>query len=183
MINARAETVAAKPAFRSLLARHRCLVVADGFYEWKRTPAHRKTSTPFYFERADHQPLTFAGLWDVWRDPRRPDDAEARLRTCTIITTEAGPDVADIHDRAPVIVEPDDIDEWLDRADQDPDAVEHFLGSAPAGVLVRHQVSKRVNNVRNDGPDLIEEDDGADAGPAGGDKVGGDPAGTEQTLF
>ncbi len=187
MINARAETVASKPAFRSMLGRHRCLVVADGFYEWKRTPAHRKSSTPFYFERTDGRPLTFAGLWDTWRDPDRPDDPEARLRTCTIITTEAGPDVADIHDRMPVIVEQDDIDDWLDRGEQDPGYAQAFLKSSPAGLLVRHQVSRRVNNVRNNGPDLIEEDDDPNS-PESKGKTGGassqDPGEVqEQRLF
>lgn len=166
MINARAETVATKPAFQSLLARRRCLVVADGFYEWKRTVTHRKTSTPFYFVRKDGRPLTFAGLWDYWRDPQRPDDPDARLRTCTIITTEASPDVADIHDRMPVIVEPSEIDHWLDRAEEDPGYAQSFLQPSPAKLLVRHQVGRRVNNVRNDGPDLIEEDDSDAPEPA-----------------
>jgi putative SOS response-associated peptidase YedK len=186
MINARAETVATKPAFQSLLARRRCLIVADGFYEWKRTATHRKTSTPFYFVRKDGEPMTFAGLWDYWRDPKRPDDPDARLRTCTIITTESSPDVEDIHDRMPVIVEPTEIDDWLDRAEQEPGYAQTFLHPSPAKLLVRHQVSRRVNNVRNDGPDLIEPDESETPEPAKADgKSSGKDAGkvTEQRLF
>jgi putative SOS response-associated peptidase YedK len=191
MINARAETVNSKPAFQPLLARRRCLVVADGFYEWKRTETHRKTSTPFYFERDDGDPLTFAGLWDIWRDPNRPDDPEGRLRTCTVITTAASPDVADIHDRMPVIVERDEIDQWLDRDKRDLGYAQSFLHPSPAGLLTRHRVSRRVNNVRNDGPDLIEEDESPEPTAAStpkerhsGDHSGDQPSGGEpQRLF
>lgn len=189
MINARAETLASKGAFKNLLERHRCLVVADGFYEWQANPTTPRRRTPYYFRRADGRPLTLAGLWDTWRDPHRPDDPAAVLRTCTIVTTEAGPDIAFVHDRMPVVVEADDIDRWLDRADQDPDHVAPLLHPSPAGLLVGHQVDTGVNNPRNDSPDLIEEVDPEGGGDADDpaepepEPEGGGSGAVEQRLF
>lgn len=157
MINARAETLATKAAFRRLLARRRCLVVADGFYEWQVNPTEPKRKIPYYFERADGRPLTLAALWDVWHDPVRPDDPDAVLRTCTIVTTDAGPDLVAVHDRMPVIVEPNDIDRWLDRDVEDPEPVVAILHPSARGVLLGHRVGTAVNAPRNDGPELIDE--------------------------
>ncbi len=157
MINARAETLATKPAYRDAFADRRCLVVADGFYEWQApdpgTPGRR---VPFYFHRADGAPLAFAGLWERWHDPdRRPEDG-AVLHSCTIVTTGAGPDVEAVHDRMPVVVEADRYDRWLDPALHDSDTLAGLLHPSPAGTLVSHRVDPAVNNVRNDGPELVE---------------------------
>ncbi len=158
MINARAETIAIKPAYRSLFGRLRCLVVADGFYEWRvPDPTRPRHKVPYYFERADGRPLAFAGLWSTWHDKGRPDDPEAALRTCTIVTTQAGPDVAFVHDRMPVIVEADRFDEWLDATNHDTESLSRLLVPAPGGILVSHPVDPTVNSPRNDGPDLIRE--------------------------
>jgi putative SOS response-associated peptidase YedK len=157
MINARAESLEDRNAYRDAFARRRCLVVADGFYEWKRPPdGERGTRVPFYFRRADSAPLVFAGLWERWRDPARTEGEAAVLRSCTIVTTEAGPDLAAVHDRMPVVVEVDHVDEWLDPGTEEPDALRSLLVPSPAGTLVSHRVDPAVNNVRNDGPELVE---------------------------
>ena len=169
MINARAETVTSKPAYRSAFARHRCLVVVDGFFEWQvPDPEAPKKKVPFYFTRADGQPLTFAGLYETWWDKSRSEepDPETTLRTCTIITTEAGADMVGVHDRMPVIIEKGDFDRWLDPDNHDTAALATLLLPAPKGTLVRHPVDKQVNSPRNDGPMIIQqappEDDGTD---------------------
>jgi putative SOS response-associated peptidase YedK len=158
MINARAETVAKTPAYRSAFATHRCLIVVDGFYEWQRPdPSDTKTKVPYYFARADGRPLTFAGLYETWWDKSRSadPDPETLLRTCTIITTEAGPDMVEVHNRMPVILEPDVFDPWLDRRDHDTDGLRTLLRPAPAGTLLKHPVSTEVNSPRHDGPQLL----------------------------
>jgi putative SOS response-associated peptidase YedK len=160
MINARAETVAKTPAYRSAFATHRCLIVVDGFYEWHRpdaTDPKTKTRIPYYFHRADGRPLTFAGLFETWWDKSRsPEpDPETLLRTCTIITTEAGPDMVAVHNRMPVILEEDVYDPWLDRRDRDTDALRGLLLPAPAGTLLKYPVSTEVNSPRHDGPGLL----------------------------
>ncbi len=159
LFNARGETVATKPSFRAAFATRRLAVPADGFYEWKSGPG--KERLPYYFERSDGQPLAFAGLWEQWQGPGPNPDQEVPLLTCTIITTEAGADVADVHDRMPVILERDALDEWLDPDNQDRPELESLLVAAPAGTLVRHRVDKRVGNVRNDDPGLMEPIDQA----------------------
>jgi putative SOS response-associated peptidase YedK len=157
MINARAESLADKPAYRDAFAERRCLVIADGFYEWQAPgPGAPKGRIPYYFHRADGAPLAFAGLWDRWRDPaRRPEDG-AVLRSCTIVTTDAGPDVAAVHDRMPAVVEAERFDDWLDPGLTDPEPLRSLLVPAAAGVLVSHRVDRAVNDVRNDGPELVE---------------------------
>ena len=159
MINARAETVTKKPAYRSAFANHRCLIVVDGFFEWQvPDPASPKSKVPFYFRRADGQPLTFAGLYETWWDKSRSEepDPETMLRTCTIITTNAGADMVDVHDRMPVIIERPDFDRWLDPDQHDTEALAKLLLPAPKGTLVRHPVDKAVNSPRNDGPMIIQ---------------------------
>ncbi|HXW35588.1 MAG TPA: SOS response-associated peptidase [Acidimicrobiales bacterium] len=156
IINLRSETLTEKASFKGILERHRCLVLADGFYEWRHPPGTRKRGIPFFFQRSDGEPMTFAGLWDTWRDRTRLDDPDAVLRTCTIITTAANKDVSDIHDRMPVLVEERDIDRWLDRYEKDPAHILDILAPSKAGVLMRHPVSREVNNPDNDGPELIE---------------------------
>jgi putative SOS response-associated peptidase YedK len=156
--NARAETVASKPSFRAAFTARRLAVVADGFYEWK--PGPGKVKQPYYFTRADGQPLALAGLWEQWwgGPASEPSDGgRPALRTCTVITTEAGPDMGDIHHRMPVVLEPEVIEEWLDPANCDKPELEALLVPSPGGTLVHRAVARGVGNVRNDGPELIEE--------------------------
>jgi putative SOS response-associated peptidase YedK len=159
MFNARAETVASKPSFRSAFVARRLAVVADGFYEWK--PGSGSTKRPYYFTRADGRPLALAGLWEQWwggPEARGAAGSESpALRTCTVITTGAGPDMEDIHHRMPVVLEDDTLDEWLDPANRDKPELESLLVPSPAGTLVHRPVATAVGNVRNDGPELIED--------------------------
>jgi len=167
MINAKAETVATKPAYRSALQRKRCLVVVDGFYEWAvPDPAEPKKKVPFYFLRRDGQPITFAGLYETWWDKTRSKepDKDSYLQTCTIITTEAGSDMEGVHDRMPVIIEAADRDKWLDPDIQEADQITGLLVPSPAGTLQRYPVSTEVNNTRHDGPQIIIPDRDADVG-------------------
>jgi putative SOS response-associated peptidase YedK len=156
--NARAETVASKPSFRAAFTARRLAVVADGFYEWK--PGTGTAKQPYYFTRADGRPLALAGLWEQWwGGTGGPDAAEGDrppLRTCTVITTEAGPDMGDIHHRMPVVLEPEVLEEWLDPANRDKPELESLLVPSPGGTLVHRAVGREVGNIRNDGPELIE---------------------------
>lgn len=157
MINARAETVATKNAYRAAFRKRRCIVSADGFYEWTRLgPDDAKT--PFYIHRADGAPLALAGLWERWRDPNAGDDPSTSpwIDTCTIITGPPNERIAEIHDRMPVMLPRDTWDRWLDPAFQDTDALQALLVPAPASELALHRVSTAVNNVRSQGPGLIE---------------------------
>lgn len=154
LINARAETVESSPAFRTAFARHRCIIPADAFYEWRRQrdPATGRVtrSEPFAVRRSDGEPLALAGLWSSWRDP----DSAARLYTCTILTTDPNELVARIHDRMPVVLDPTDWDAWL--AEGTPaDRLRSLLRPAPAEPLDAYAVSPAVNNVRNEGPELL----------------------------
>lgn len=155
--NARAETLDRRPAFRSALAERRCLVLADGFYEWKKEiVADQPRKTPFFFTRSDGEPLAFAGLWETWRDPSVPRELRQKIRTCTIITTASGPDIESVHNRMPVVVEREDFDEWLDSGPLDQTTLAAVLKPSPLGTLHALEVSTRVNNVRNEGPELLE---------------------------
>jgi len=146
MINARRETVASKPAFRDALARRRCLVIADGFYEWK---AEGRRKSPSYFHRTDGAAFAFAGLWASWG---RGDD---RLETVTIVTAPANAMVAEVHDRMPVIVDPADYARWLHEDPVEPTAVEDVLLHPDYRDFEMFAVSSRVNSVKNDGPELV----------------------------
>jgi putative SOS response-associated peptidase YedK len=155
--NARAETVETKSSFKKLLEKRRCLVVADGFYEWKKDSAAGKhPRTPYYFTRSDGEPLAFAGLWDSWRDPSLPKDERPRILSCTIITTSGSPDIQSVHDRMPVIVEPDHFDAWLNPEPLDALALGAILEPSPQGTLASRQVSTSVNSVQHEGPELID---------------------------
>lgn len=145
--NARSETVATKPTFRSAFKRGRILVPVDGFFEWR---TEGKVKTPSFFTRSDGHPLVFAGLREWWRSP-----AGEVIRSATIITTTSGPDMDDIHDRMPVVLERETWDHWLDPAVATRDELEGLLVPARAGTLIHHQVGRAVGNVRNDGPELI----------------------------
>ncbi|MEM6674043.1 MAG: SOS response-associated peptidase [Planctomycetota bacterium] len=150
-INARSETAAEKPSFRSAFNKRRCLVPAEWFYEWKR---EGKQKVPYRLRRADGQPLALAGLWEHWKG----SDAESARTTFTILTTAANDDLAELHDRMPCILERDGFERWLTPEVPDEEATAALLAPAPAGTLVRDRVSTRLNNVRNEGPELMTPD-------------------------
>jgi len=145
MINARAETAARRPAFRTPLARRRCLLPADGFYEWHRTGSG--PATPYFIHRRDGRPMAFGGIWERWRG-----EGET-IESCAILTTAANAAVAAIHDRMPVLVEPRDFARWLDPAVADVPAA--LLAPAPEADLALHPVGPAVNRPGNDAPDLV----------------------------
>jgi putative SOS response-associated peptidase YedK len=167
LINARAETVSEKPAFRRAFAKRRCLIPADGYYEWQAAADGGKGAKkqPFYIHRADGRSLAFAGLYELWRDKERPDDdPDAWLWSATIITTSASDELGQIHDRMPMIIDPDGWAAWLDPESTDPGDVRSLLVPAAAGGLESYPVSTAVNSVRNNGPELIKP---ADLAPPG----------------
>jgi putative SOS response-associated peptidase YedK len=151
MINARAESLADKPAYERAFRRHRCLVPADGFYEWQRRGSRKQ---PMFIHRRDGEPMAFAGLWAAWRDANDPDGEW--LRSCTIVTTDANNTVAPLHDRMPVVLEERDWDRWLDPDGGDLDGLTRVLRPASDDVLVAYPVATAVNSADNDGPELVE---------------------------
>ncbi len=183
MINARAETVAEKPAFRRAFARRRCLIPADGYYEWYSLTHDdgspllrhgRPVKQPFWVHPlarpGEPQLMVMAGIYEFWRDRTRPDDDPGPwLTTCSIITTNATDSLGMIHDRMPMQVLRADWDAWLDPHLTDPEAAHDLLHAPASDEMSAHAVSTRVNSVRNDGPDLIEpvpvEAPGADGAP------------------
>lgn len=146
MINARAETVAEKPAFRTAFTKRRCLVPASGYFEWKGEPGHKQ---PYFIHAPGGELLMFAGLWEVWR----PSDDAEWLRTFTIVTGPPGLVSGDIHDRAPVILPPGN---WLAWLTEGPDVAKDILTHFAEPDLAYHPVTKAVGNVRNDRPELVE---------------------------
>lgn len=168
LINARAETVAEKPAYRTSFEKRRCLIPADGFFEWQRV-AGRKQKQPYFIARADREPMAFAGLYAVWKDRDDPD-AEW-LRSCVIVTTDANDALAPIHDRMPVILDEGSWDEWLDPANHDTEALRRLLVPAPSGDFVFHPVSTRVNRPTNNDRSLLDEValDAGDESPSDGE--------------
>lgn len=154
MINARGETVAEKPSFRTALRRRRCLIPVDGFYEWQGRNGRKQ---PVRFVAADGGVFAFAGLWESWRppDPKGGSTDGEVIYTCTIITTDANEFVRPVHHRMPVIVPPEDYDLWLDREIQDPEAVLPLLKGAPEDALEMYDVSTFVNSARNEAPECI----------------------------
>jgi putative SOS response-associated peptidase YedK len=159
MINARAETVAVKPAFRSAFKRRRCLIPADGYYEWQADP-DKKLKQPFYIYPADGSILSFAGLYELWRDSSVPPDHEhAWLWTASIITTDAPDEIGKIHDRTPLMIARESWNDWLDPANNDRELLMAMMLPATSSSdrgLTSRAVSTVVNSVRNNGPDLIE---------------------------
>lgn len=153
MINARSEGLADKNPYKSAFARRRCLVPADGFYEWRKRPGE-KVKQPFYIQRADGEPIAFAGLWEEWSGPDH--EGNERLRSATILTTTPNALMASLHDRMPVILAPRAWDEWLDPANADLETLGKLLVPASDDVLVMHPVATAVGNVRNQGLQLIE---------------------------
>lgn len=144
LINARAETAAEKPTFRAALKRRRALIPADGFYEWSK--AEDGAKQPWFITRTDGAPMVFAGLWERW------GEGEDKIDSFAILTNEAGPDIADIHHRSPVIAEKPDFARWLDP-DTDPQG---FFKVQPEGRLTARKVSTRVNTVRENDPELTK---------------------------
>jgi putative SOS response-associated peptidase YedK len=147
MINARSETVAERPAFRTAFRVRRCLVPADGFYEWAGGPGPRQ---PYYIALADGSPFAIAGLWEQWS--REGNDV---IESCTLLTTRANERVAAVHDRMPVILEAEDYERWLDPALRDPDRLRDMLRPLPAERLALHAVSRRVNDPHHDDPSCV----------------------------
>ena len=143
-INARAETVAIKPAFRSAYKVRRCLIPASGFYEWKRDT---EPKTPHFIFKQDDEPIGFAGLWETWK---REDET---LESCSIVTTEANDMMAELHNRMPVILDAQDFDWWMEG---DVREVGQLLKPCPVEWLDAYPISRQVNNARNQGPELIE---------------------------
>ena len=165
MINARAETVAEKSAFKSAFRKHRCLIPMDGFYEWQAgredgplTAKGKPVKQPMFIHRADGEPLAVAGIWSSWRDRDAGADAPW-LHSCTIVTTTANATMEPVHDRMPVILPARAWDEWLDPANQDTEALVRLLVPAPDNLLTMHKVSTDVNSVRNKGEELIAATD------------------------
>jgi putative SOS response-associated peptidase YedK len=179
LINARAETVDSKPAFRQAFKRRRCLLPADGYYEWQLpdgresdSPGGKAPKQPYYIFREDGGPLAFAGLYELWRDKELPDDHErAWLWTAVIITTSAPDELGRIHDRMPMVIQPDRWQEWLDPAASDPADLLALLAPAASSGLTSYPVSTAVNSVRNNGPELTQRLEpvrpGPDSGPDG----------------
>ncbi len=161
MINARAETLADKPAFKGVFKKHRCIIPMDGFYEWAPgieggpvTKAGKLAKRPFFIHRNDGDPLAVAGLWSAWRD--RSDDTDPGwLHSATVITTSANRTMEAVHDRMPVVLPRAMWHIWLDPANQNIDMLAKLLVPAPDHLLTMHQVSTEVNNVRNKGSGLI----------------------------
>jgi putative SOS response-associated peptidase YedK len=186
MINARAETVADKPAFRGAFLRRRCLLPADGYYEWQQPPAGSAgRKQPYFICRADGGPLAFAGIYELWRDRAHGDgDPDAWLWTAAIITTTAPDELGEIHDRMPMVIQPASWTDWLDPGNTDRADLRSLLTPAAAGGLTSYPVSVAVNSVRNNGPELIKPVDaspvrpvpaagaGPDSGPAGDPRAG-----------
>ncbi|HIK44974.1 MAG TPA: SOS response-associated peptidase, partial [Leptolyngbyaceae cyanobacterium M65_K2018_010] len=151
LINARAETVAEKPSFRAAFKRRRCLIWADGFYEWQPL-AQARTKQPYYIFLRNHQPFAFAGLWEHWTDPV----SGSELQTCTILTTIANQLMAPIHDRMPVILAPEDYAPWLDPSYYQPQVLQAMLGPYEAEAMDYYPVSTWVNQPEHDSPACIE---------------------------
>ena len=148
LINARAETAAEKPAFRAAMRRRRCLVVADGFYEWQRTG---RAKQPFFIHLRDDRPFAFAGLWEAWEGP-----GHSAIESCTLLTIGPNELMRPIHDRMPVILPPESYDLWLDPAMQQPNRLTPLLAPYPAEQMETSPVSSLVNNPANDDPRCIE---------------------------
>lgn len=147
MINARAETLAEKPSFKNAYKRRRCLVLSDGFYEWKKMNGAK---TPMYIRLASGEPFALAGLWELWHGP---DDST--ILSCTIITTTPNELLADIHNRMPVILPSAVYDRWLDPAECSPDQLNELLKPYPAARMTAYPVSTLVNNPKNDSPECV----------------------------
>ncbi len=156
LINIRSDSMVTRPQFRDALAHRRCIVPADGYYEWLTDPDGRKQ--PYYITLVDGAPMAFAGLYSVWEGPT-PDGQP--IETVAIVTTDAGADTAGIHPRAPAVLRGDEIDQWLDAAGVGSGRAAALAHPLEQGSAKRHPVSREVNSANNDAPDLIEPVDPA----------------------
>ena len=147
LINARVETVTEKPSFRNSVKQKRCLIIADGYYEWQKQPQGKQ---PYYFQLSDRQPFAFAGLWDTWNSP------EGKTISCTLLTTDASEQVSPVHHRMPIIVPPQAYSQWLDPTLTDPDQVLPLLNSDIYQNLSSYPVSSQVNSPTNDSDECIQ---------------------------
>ena len=150
LINARGETVATKPSFRSAFRRRRCLVIADGYYEWKKVG---RIKQPYYIRMADEQPMAMAGLWEPWSSAA--DKATDTIQSCTIITTQSNELTRDVHDRMPVILSSEDYSMWLDPDLADRERLEPLLKPMASEGMIKDRVSTYVNSPRNEGPECV----------------------------
>ena len=148
LINARSETVAEKPSFREAFKRRRCIIPADGFYEWQRAGGRK---LPFFFQMKDERPFGFAGLWERWQGEGPV------VESCAILTTAANEVLRPVHDRMPVILHPDDYELWMGVDERKLDLIEELLRPYPAGEMRAHRVGEEVNDARRQGDGLIEE--------------------------
>ena len=150
LINARSESIAEKPSFRDAFKKRRCLIIADGFYEWKGEKGRKQ---PMFITSPDHKPFAFAGLWETWN---KKDDQDSIYKSCTIITTQASESIRDIHHRMPVIIKPPSYEAWLDPGNQDLGELDRILKNEVVTELVSYPVSKQVNSTRHNDPSCIE---------------------------
>jgi putative SOS response-associated peptidase YedK len=148
LVNARAQSVNEKPAFRNAMRRRRCLFPADGFYEWKDDTGRKR---PFCIRPKDHAPIAFAGLWETWMGPNGEE-----METAAIITTDASAELAHLHSRMPVVIPPHAFDLWLDCASADAMIAAELLAPAPEGEFEAYEISSAINRAANEGPELIE---------------------------
>jgi putative SOS response-associated peptidase YedK len=148
LINARSETVEAKPSFREAFKQRRCLIPADGFYEWQRTGGRKQ---PFFFRMRDERPFCFAGLWERWEG-----EGGQTINSCTILTTEANEVLRPVHDRMPVILHPDEYEVWLDTDVRKLNLIKEMLRPYPAEEMTSYPVSTAINSPRHQGVELIE---------------------------
>ncbi len=146
MINARAETVSEKPSFRTAFKKRRCLIVADGFYEWQKTDNGKR---PYHVKMRDDSPFAFAGLWETWKNGEE-------IRSCAIITTEANDLMGEIHHRMPVILPPENYGAWLDPDFDEKEALTALLKPYPSDEMEAYAVSRRVNKPANNDPNVVE---------------------------
>jgi len=151
LINARAETVAQKPSFRVAFKKRRCLILSDGFYEWQGEKGNKQ---PYFLFLPDEKPFAFAGLWETW-NPGNAGDEQPTYHSCTIITRDASTSIRDIHHRMPVILQPQAYDRWLDPENQNSEDLQDILDSQHIRKLSHFPVSKMVNRVQNNSPELI----------------------------
>jgi len=150
LINARADGIDKKPSFRAAFKKRRCLILTDGFYEWRKGAKPKDPKQPFHIHFKDRRPFAFAGLWETWKKGDEP------IESCTIITTEANEAIAALHDRMPVILQPRDFARWLDPAPGDPAALLEMLRPYPApDEIETTPVSTHVNNARHEDPDCL----------------------------
>lgn len=148
LINARGETIDSKPSFSESFKKRRCLILADGFYEWRRSGKARQA---YYIQMSDESPFAFAGIWDSWYK-------KERITSCAIVTTAANETLKPIHDRMPVILSSESYESWL-SPDTDPRFLREMLAPFPAAAMSSYRVGRAVNSVENDGPGLIERQD------------------------